>query len=944
MGFFLSLVLLAVTLLLSELFKPKVGNEHARPADLGDFNFPTATEGRPVPIVWGTVKLSGPNVVWSGDLRPQAITTKIKTGLFSSKRVTTGYRYRMGIQLVFSRGPVDSLRRIWVDEEELWSGDLTTDGTININEPDFFGGEDNGSGGIVGPVSVRLGSQSQTVPDYLAEHQSYGGQTPAYRGNFYLLLERVLLGTSTSIRPWAAEVRRIPNGLSLGPSERAVNDGNDANPMNVIYEILTNTEWGLGFPSADVDTVSFAAAATVLASEGNGVSLVLDSPREITDLLNEILRQIDGVVFLNRQTGKWDVKLARNDYDIDTVPQASPSNIVGIEDYTRGSWAETQNVVLVQFTSRVREYQLTYAPAQDMANIRIQGGQVVKAELRFPGVKDSALASQIAWRELRVRSYPLAKAKLVVDRSFADVNPGDVIAWTDPDLGFTKLPMRVLRADFGELAAGRITLDVMQDVFQAAIPAFVAPGAGNWIPPVNTVGDIPSQDRLLFDAPRAFIDRDPDQPGLLDRFWAGFRSQDDGALNVTLKQSSDQLVVGSVGGFLLVGQLASSLSPAYTTSGTLTVEAAPDSKAELLGALAAASDSDVGESLANLILVGSEFMAFTGFSDPGGDNITLTGVVRGMLDSVPPLGGHAAGTRVWFIHLAGALSDTAFPGSSSVTVRPIPKSDSDELLFSAATNSVVSLSSRARRPYPPINPRSGATSLYGATLSIDSTGAVSGSGHNGRGIPLTVTRRDWRLADERAKVVSETVLPADFPSAHATEYRLAVRDGASTPLYTGDWGPASSLAVSRNRVLAANSGLVPSSLEVSIETRHVLEGVTYAATYNLEAEFSVTSSLSGWTPLGALTTNVVSTLWVAPATGTYDVDIGDAVPSGAFQVRINGGSWTDVVTGANTTGSFAATAADQLEFRHTGTATPDQYRFAEIEAPSSDFAYAILIF
>src|ERR1043165_8482750 len=94
-----ALVMAALSIVLSELLRPKPKLENARPAGLGDFSFPTATEGRPVPLVWGTVKISGPNVVWYGDLSQTAQRKKIKTGLWSSKRITTGFKYYVGLKL-----------------------------------------------------------------------------------------------------------------------------------------------------------------------------------------------------------------------------------------------------------------------------------------------------------------------------------------------------------------------------------------------------------------------------------------------------------------------------------------------------------------------------------------------------------------------------------------------------------------------------------------------------------------------------------------------------------------------------------------------------------------------------------------------------------------------------------------------------------------------------
>lgn len=43
---------------------------------LEDLSLPTAEEGRPIPVVFGTVWISGPNVLWYGDLRTEAIKVK----------------------------------------------------------------------------------------------------------------------------------------------------------------------------------------------------------------------------------------------------------------------------------------------------------------------------------------------------------------------------------------------------------------------------------------------------------------------------------------------------------------------------------------------------------------------------------------------------------------------------------------------------------------------------------------------------------------------------------------------------------------------------------------------------------------------------------------------------------------------------------------------------
>lgn len=47
--------------------------QEPKPASLGDINVPTAEPGRNVPIIFGTVVVEDPNVVWYGDLSTKPV-------------------------------------------------------------------------------------------------------------------------------------------------------------------------------------------------------------------------------------------------------------------------------------------------------------------------------------------------------------------------------------------------------------------------------------------------------------------------------------------------------------------------------------------------------------------------------------------------------------------------------------------------------------------------------------------------------------------------------------------------------------------------------------------------------------------------------------------------------------------------------------------------------
>jgi len=963
MAFLLTLLLFAVFFVLSELLKPKNDQEQGR-AGLGDFNFPTASESRPVPLIWGTVRIKGPNVVWYGDLTQEAITEKVKTGIFSSDLVTRGFRYRVGIQFALARGPGARLLRIWVGEDEIFSGDIGAS-TININLPTFFGGDDLGNGGLEGDITWFEGDEVQVASVYLSPFQQEGGDTPAYRGTVYAVAESFYVGNSTTIKPWAFEVQRIPNGLGLATP--AVNTF-DANPMNVLFEILTNDEWGLNFPPADIDTATLITAAATLLSEGNGFSYILDRVSETSDLVREIERQVDGVVFMDRTTGLWTIKLARDDFDIDLVPQADDTNIVEVRDFSRGAWEDTVNHLRVRFADRSRDYFETFAEAQDMANVEIQAGINNASTEVYPGVKDKTLANVIAWRDLVTLTFPLAKAKLAVDRTFWEVNPGDVIAWTNPELGFTKLAMRVNKMDFAELANGTIILDVVQDIFKFAAASFGDPPPTGWIPPINVLVAAPDNEQIAIEAPYGFIARDPIFTGQRSRVWAGYLNQGDGATVFDIQQRNASGVpsgsffdTGTVTAFLLKAELTVAIDKEVPTNPNTSVRiTANDSlKVTIQAAITASSAEAIGLNLANICLIGDpdadadgddvEFIGFETDSDPGGNDIDLLTVYRGLMDTSPK--DHAAGKPIYLLFVGGGLSEDSFTDTFNVDVRLLTRSTTDQLPGGSAVVEVLDFDRRDKRPYSPSRATFDAV-VYPTTVDLD-----AGSTLDDRGQTVGYTRRDWRTANEVTGLATDaSLLQGDFPAFNSTRYRMTViddPDGSPTTLFTTVFNSGeATIDLLRVKLLRETDGVQPSRIQVRVQAEHdfvdpvILNLVSFGAD-DLEADTDTTFSLiATHFNTGARDLNVISLVYTAPDTGTYTFNIGSNVlSSGILEARINGGAFATVIATSATTGTLAGvTAADTIEWRHT-QATGFTETFLEIVAPSTpaSSAYGILI-
>lgn len=906
--FFATLILWAATLVLSEILKPKPKST-VKPSSLGDFSFPTTTEERAVPLLWGTVKLEGPNVVWYGDLEQRAMKQKQKTGLFSSTNVTIGYKYFLGVQFGLCTGPVDSLRRIWIGDDEVWSG-VHTSGTLTIDQPKLFGGNKLGTGGVVGDLTFFNGAASQSVSTYIAQFQHEGGDTPAYNGFCYAVFEHGWLGNSTSIEPWAFELRRHP----LGPDgvSRAVNSNADANPAYVLYEIITNSDWGLGFAIGDVDTAAFISVATTLATEGNGFSLIRDTASDISDLIDEIQKQIDGIVYLDMTTGKWTIKLARNDYNPATLPVISAANYVEVKDFTRVSWSDTSNYVTTPYKDRAKDYKGTYGLAQDMANIRIQG-QIVKSETDFPGVKDATLANSLAWRELRALSFPLAKVTVVVNREFYGLTPAQVVKFSSTPLGIEELIMRVTRVDYGELTNGKIELTLVQDIYATAPPSFADAPLTGWTAPSNVPVAIPAADTVYMEAPRAISIRDPESltNGLPSRVWVAAENQGDGAVefDVRTRTTGDYTTESTIDTFLMVGTLSATLGAAVT-SGSITVVPSSHTAADMAAEFGTVDATSLGRDLTHLLLIDNEFILVTSAAVSTG-NLVLSTVYRGVLDSA--IATHGSGAKVYMLFVGGGIGNRSWEDGNTVYVKLVSRSRDNELAEASATVLSIGMSNRHLRPYAPIGVTvNGSASYASGPHSLDDNGSLDSAG-----LLMGYTRRDYVEEQENARHLGGDAAPSNT----TTVYRARVWDASSSPveLFASDYNAGgTTVLVDRTRVLRYTSGVVPTALRIDIEAKHTIDATDYTARQAASHTCSVESAeLSAMFNGGVIPGATYSSSWVVPDTGSYSVTLGTVMGIGNVRISINGGVLSTIISSGSTSGSVALTAGDSVRLYAT---------------------------
>jgi hypothetical protein len=671
------------TTIVSELLRPKPANRPA--ASLGDFNFPTAEDGRPLPIVAGTVLVSGHNVVWYGDLRKSAI--RKSTGLFSS--TTVGHRYYLGFQAAICQGPIDALVEIeWGKKPAPYSAATVGDKQqLTFALDGLFGGKDS-EGGISGVMDFYLGTSTQAENDYLLSATGEGA-LPGYRNVCMAIARQMYLGTSKYVKQPAFVVQHFPNTLGLTAGRHIVN-GRNANAAAFLYWLLTDVNVGVQFPAAEIDTSTFIAVGNTTYSEGLGVNFTFDQKMVAGEAVDEILRHIDGFRYVDPLTGLFCIGLIRDDYTVADLPVFDGSNILGV-DLEEASWADQINYVTVEYLDS--DFKKRAVPYPNLAAIE-RRGEIEARTYQYLGLDTEGAARLVAARLSKRQSYPLKSGRFILNGEAWNLHEGSVFLWSGYPLEISSRVMRVVDVEYGSLESGEIVCQAVEDIFSVTQLAYGAP-TSDWTDPVGAIAAVDAQSVL--EVPYHF------QESAAVYLWVlGVRSS---GIDTGMQIWTDRGDSGSAWEetnttdlFCPSGTLESAYDPTYGIDATgFTLEGGRD-----LEDLVSASEESFQRGQ-NLVLIGDELFAWRDVTDNGDGTYTFSRVIRAVLDTVPRP--HSLGDRAYFLTDARVLADPAEPISpdQAVGIRLLPYNGREELAFSSASTLSITTASRASRPYPPGN-------------------------------------------------------------------------------------------------------------------------------------------------------------------------------------------------------------------------------------------------
>jgi hypothetical protein len=456
-----------------------------------------------------------------------------------------------------------------------------------------------------------------------------------------------------------------------------------ANPAHVVYECLTNRDWGMGYPTGALDAASFAAAADKFYAEGMALCMTWAQQTSIEGFVQLVMDHAGAACSQDPKTGLFTLRPIRADYVLEDLPLFAPSegNILELVSLDRSTYTEAMNELTVKYTDSAtgKDGSVT---VQQLASIQAQGG-IVPETRNYPGLPTSALALRVAMRDLRASSSGLARVKLRVNRQGSALEPGDVIGFAWPRLGIALTALRVLQVNTGTTTDAAVSLVCVQDVFGLPDSTYVDPPTVGWVEPNTSAQASPAV--FAFETPY----RD------LLRFL--------GAANVAALDAAAGFVSAAAAkppGFSLNYELRTRVAPAaYEATGTgdwagygLTDAALePLDDTVVLTSASLLEAFEVGEA----VLLGDETCRVDAV-DAGTSTLTLA---RGCGDTPPrawPLG-----TPVVAVNDLALFLETEYADGEAVDAKVLTRTTSALLAEALAPTATVTMDQRQARPYAP---------------------------------------------------------------------------------------------------------------------------------------------------------------------------------------------------------------------------------------------------
>ena len=580
-----------------------------------------SSQGLTLPVIYGRTRVAG-NLIWYGDfvtIENKTTTQQGGKGGGGVKQVDIAYTYEAAVMLALCEGEIQGVGRIWRDKEKF-------DSLAQLRLTLMRGGDEQ-------PLWTHLAQ---------AKHQN---QALNYSGTAYLCSPNYELTKSAQIYQHNFEVIG-----KLGYSGSIP----DANPREIIRDLLTNQRYGCGFPVDSIgDTDQYSNYCRAV---GIFLSPAYTEQGEAQRNISELLEQTNSAAVFSQgrlkivpygdgnYSGNGAAYVADNKalYDLtdDDFIVSGAEDPVSVERKTN---ADAFNQVQVEYLDRDNDYNVAIAEVKDQANIE-QYGLRPKEAVKMHGICDGKVAQKVAQQLLQRALYVRNEYEFKLGWKYCLLEPMDIVTLTDAGLGLDKTPVRITEIEEDEEGV----LSIKAEDYPVG---------------VHTVSEYPTQPSLgysadynvspgnahtpvIFEAPLQLTGGEP-------QIWMATAGGDMwGGAEVWVSTDGDSYTrVGAVNHKARFGSLTAALpnGAVFDRTNTLSVEISA-------GQMTGGTEQD-SRDLLTLCYVDGEFLAYANAELKGVGRYTLGNLTRGAYGSA--IDSHAAGSK--FARVDEALFKYAVP-------------------------------------------------------------------------------------------------------------------------------------------------------------------------------------------------------------------------------------------------------------------------------------------
>ena len=389
--------------------------------------------GTPVPLLYGTCKVS-PNLICYQDFTTKERRVTQKSGKHS-KSTTITYLYYVYAELALGEGIVGAITKAWVGSNAY--GSLSA---LNSNANNTGAGLALNTGSNEGPTTYMATNHPDIATGY---------------GKLAYVYGKIFLGEDTASMP----------SYSFEVKSTLLADGNDANPADVISDILTRI--GLG---SHIDGESwkdyrlYCLEADLLISTPEDA---FDSQKKAQEIIATVLELTNTYMFWSVDRFKFVPRddIARGSwqpdktiiYDLDADELLEQSNGAPVV-FKRKDSSEIYNYVTVNFTNRANDYESESVSYQDVASIKAYGIRSKTYNGKWYHTKERAL--KYAQIKTRLAQTECNQYTLKLPWKYCRLEPGDLVRITDKAIGISGQVAMV--SEVTEAKDGLITVTALQ--------------------------------------------------------------------------------------------------------------------------------------------------------------------------------------------------------------------------------------------------------------------------------------------------------------------------------------------------------------------------------------------------------------------------------------------------------------------------------------------------